>query len=163
MQIIERLYGMLEIHSESQADVRAAGAAILDSLELKEEDRYKPVIYSSSVIRQIDDYHTMLINRTRHGNMILPGPEPVHMEVAPAAYAAFAANEAEKTAEINILEIRAFGSFGRDLPRRRGKGHRGGLQSRRSGHQQPHRPRHESQRRRLDRFVSDHNSQSQTT
>src|SRR5208337_2549516 len=47
MQIIERLYGMLEIHSESQADVRAAGAAILESLKLKEEDRYKPVIFSS--------------------------------------------------------------------------------------------------------------------
>ncbi len=113
MQIIERLYGMLEIHSESQADVRQAGAAILEALELKEESRYKPVIYSSSVIRRIDDYHTMLINRTRHGNMILPGHSLFTMEVAPAAYAAFAANEAEKTAEINILEIRAFGSFGR--------------------------------------------------
>jgi len=40
MQIIERLYGLLEIHSESQADVRSAGAAILDALGLKEEDRY---------------------------------------------------------------------------------------------------------------------------
>ncbi len=113
MQIIERLYGMLEIHSESQADVREAGAAILQALELKEESRYKPVIYGSNVIRRIDDYHTMLINRTRHGNMILPGHSLFTMEVAPAAYAAFAANEAEKTAEINILEIRAFGSFGR--------------------------------------------------
>ena len=113
MQIIERLYGLLEIHSESQADVRSAGAAILDSLGLKEEDRYKPVIYSSSVIRLINDYHTMLINRTRHGNMILPGHSLFTMEVAPAAYAAFAANEAEKAADINILEIRAFGSFGR--------------------------------------------------
>jgi len=113
MQIIERLYGMLEIHSESQADVRSAGAAILDALGLKEEGRYKPVIYSNSTIRRIDDYHTMLINRTRHGNMILPGHSLFTMEVAPAAYAAFAANEAEKAAEINILEIRAFGSFGR--------------------------------------------------
>ncbi len=113
MQIIERLYGMLEIHSESQADVRQAGAAILNALNLKEENRYKPQIFSSSVIRRIDDYHTMLINRTRHGNMILPGHSLFTMEVAPAAYAAFAANEAEKSAQINILEIRAFGSFGR--------------------------------------------------
>ena len=113
MQIIERLYGMLEIHSESQADIRNAGAAILDALELKEESRYKPQPFSSSVIRRIDDYHTMLINRTRHGNMILPGHSLFTMEVAPAAYAAFAANEAEKSAQINILEIRAFGSFGR--------------------------------------------------
>jgi hypothetical protein len=113
MQIIERLYGMLEVHSESQADVRQAGAAILEALGLKEEGRYKPQIFSSNVIRRIDDYHTMLINRTRHGNMILPGHTLFTMECGPAAYAAFAANEAEKAAQINILEIRAFGSFGR--------------------------------------------------
>jgi hypothetical protein len=35
------------------------------------------------------------------------------LEVEPAAYAAIAANEAEKHARINILEVRAFGSFGR--------------------------------------------------
>src|SRR3569833_902915 len=109
MQIIERLYGMLEIHSESLADVRSASEAILQALDLKEESRYKPVIYSQSIIRREDDYHTMLINRTRHGNMILPGHSLFTMEVAPAAYAAFAANEAEKAAEVNILEIRAFG------------------------------------------------------
>ena len=113
MMIIERLYGMLEIHSNSQADVRAAGRAILESLGLKEEQRIKPRIFTSTVIRALDDYHTQLINRTRHGNMILPGQSLYIMEVAPAAYAAIAANEAEKTAEINILEVRTFGSFGR--------------------------------------------------
>jgi len=113
MQIVERLYGLLEIHSESQADVRQAGKAILDALGLKEEDRWKPKIYSSQVIRRIDDHQTQLINRMRHGNMIIPGQTLYVMEVQPAAYAALAANEAEKAAEINILEVRAFGSFGR--------------------------------------------------
>jgi hypothetical protein len=113
MQIVERLYGMLEIHSYSQADVRQAGKAILDALGLKEEDRWKPKIYSSQVIRRIDDHQTQLINRMRHGNMIVPGETLYVMEVQPAAYAALAANEAEKAAEINILEVRAFGSFGR--------------------------------------------------
>ena len=113
MQIVERLYGLLEIHSESQADVRQAGKAVLDALGLKEEDRWKPKIYSSQVIRRIDDHQTQLINRMRHGNMIIPGQTLYVMEVQPAAYAALAANEAEKAAEINILEVRAFGSFGR--------------------------------------------------
>ncbi len=113
MMIIERLFGMLEIHSDSQADVRAAGAAILDSLGLKEEDRIKPKVFTSQVIRAINDYHTQLINRTRHGDMILPGQSLYVMEVAPAGYAALAANEAEKAAEINVLEVRTFGSFGR--------------------------------------------------
>ena len=113
MLIIERLYGMLELHSDSQADVREAGRAILAALDLKEEDRIKPEVASSQVIRNISDYHTQLINRTRHGNMILPGQSLYVLEVAPAGYAAIAANEAEKAAEINVLEVRAFGSFGR--------------------------------------------------
>jgi hypothetical protein len=113
MLIIERLYGMLEVHSESQADVRAAGRAILEMLGLREEDRVKPELASSQVIRNVSPYHTQLINRTRHGDMIKPGQSLYVMEVAPAGYAALAANEAEKAADINILEVRAFGSFGR--------------------------------------------------
>lgn len=113
MQIVERLYGLLEIHSESQADVRQAGAAILAALDLKEEDRWKPRILSSQVIRRLDDHQTQLINRMRHGNMIIARQTLYVMEVEPAAYAALAANEAEKAAEINILEVRAYGSFGR--------------------------------------------------
>lgn len=113
MQIVERLYGMLEIHSDSQADIRAAGRAILDALELKEDDRIKPEVYTSQVIRRMSDYHTQLINRMRHGNMIEPGQTLYVMECAPAGYAAIAANEAEKASNINILEVRTFGSFGR--------------------------------------------------
>jgi len=113
MMIIERLYGMLEIHSDSQADVRAAGRAILAALGLKEEERIKPEIFTSQVIRNISPYHTQLINRSRHGDMIEPGQSLYVMECAPAGYAAIAANEAEKAADINILEVRAFGSFGR--------------------------------------------------
>lgn len=113
MQIVERQYGMLEIHSESQADIRAAGRSILETLGLKEDDRLKPRVLSSQVIRNIDPYQTQLINRMRHGNMILPGQTLYVMELEPAAYAALAANEAEKAAEINILEVRTFGSFGR--------------------------------------------------
>jgi hypothetical protein len=113
MQIVERLYGMLEIHSESQAEIRQAGQAILDALGLAEEDRTKPTIASSQVIRRVDDHQTQLINRMRHGNMILAGQTLYIMEVEPAGYAALAANEAEKAANINILEVRTFGSFGR--------------------------------------------------
>ncbi len=113
MMIIERVYGMLEVHSDSQADVRQAGAAILAALDLNEADRIKPEITSSQVIRNISDYHSQLINRTRHGDMIVPGETLYVLECAPAGYAAIAANEAEKAAHINVLEVRAFGSFGR--------------------------------------------------
>lgn len=113
MQIVERLYGLLEIHSSSQADVRAAGEAILQALDLKVEDRLKPRVISSQIIRNIDPHQVQLINRMRHGHMILAGQTLYVMEVQPAAYAALAANEAEKTADLNILEVRAVGSFGR--------------------------------------------------
>ena len=113
MQIVERQFGMLEIHSDSQADVRQAGQAILDSLGLKEQDRHQPRVVSNEVVRHIEDTQSMLINRMRHGNMILSGQTLFVLEVEPAGYAALAANEAEKAADINILEVRAVGSFGR--------------------------------------------------
>jgi hypothetical protein len=113
MQVVERLYGLLEVHSQSQGEVRAAGAAILEALGVKEEDRRKPRIISSQIIRNIDPHQVQLINRMRHGHMILGGQTLYILEVEPAGYAALAANEAEKAANINILEVRAFGSFGR--------------------------------------------------
>lgn len=113
IQVVERLFGLLEVHSESQADVRDAGRAILESLGLKAEDRWKPEVYSSQIIRHVDDHHAQLVNRNRNGMMLIPGQTLYIMELAPAAYAALAANEAEKAAEINIVEVRPFGSFGR--------------------------------------------------
>jgi hypothetical protein len=113
MQIIERYYGLLEIHSHDQAETRAAGAAILDAVELTESDRLKPKILSSQIIRRIDDHHAQLINRMRHGQMIVPGQTLYVLECEPAAYAALATNEAEKAADVNVLEVRAAGAMGR--------------------------------------------------
>jgi len=113
MQIIERVFGMLEVHSPHQAETRAAGQAILDALELTVEDRLKPEVLSSQLIRRISDHHAQLINKVRHGQMITPGQTLYVLECAPAAYAALAANEAEKAANINILEVRAVGAVGR--------------------------------------------------
>ena len=113
MQIIERYYGLLEIHSADQAETRAAGAAILDAAELTESDRIKPKIQSSQIIRHVDDHHAQLINGMRHGQMIVPGQTLYVLECEPAAYAALATNEAEKAADVNVLEVRAAGAMGR--------------------------------------------------
>lgn len=113
MQIVERRYGLLEVHSSSQAETRAAGAAILEALGLQEQDRMKPRVLSSQVIRNVDAHQVQLVNRMRHGHMLLAGQTLYVLEVEPAGYAALAANEAEKRAEINILEVVAFGAFGR--------------------------------------------------
>jgi hypothetical protein len=113
MQIVERLFGLLEVHHEVQAEVRAAGAAILDALGVKEEERIKPKVVSSQIIRNVDAHQVQLINRMRYGHMLLADETLYVLEVEPAGYASLAANEAEKAAHINILEVRAFGSFGR--------------------------------------------------
>jgi hypothetical protein len=113
VQVVERLYGLLEVHSGSQGETRAAGQAILATLGVKREQCLKPRVVSSQIIRNIDAYQTQLINRTRRGQLLLAGQTLYVLEVEPAAYAALAANEAEKAASINILEVQAVGSFGR--------------------------------------------------
>ena len=113
MQVVERAFGMLEIHHRDQGEVRQAGSAILDYMQLKETDRIKPKIVSDTIIRSIEPYHTQLINRIRFGMMILPGQSLFILECEPAAYIAYAANEAEKAANINLCEVQFFGAFGR--------------------------------------------------
>lgn len=113
VQFIERLYGLLEVHSSKQGETRTAGKAILATLGVSEQDRLKPRVVSSQIIRNLDPHHVQLINRSRRGQMILAGQTLYILEVEPAAYAALAANEAEKAAQINILQISAIGAFGR--------------------------------------------------
>ncbi len=113
VQVVERLYGLLEIHSSRQSDTRAAGIAILETLGVHREECLKPRVISSQIIRNIDPHQTQMINRTRRGQLLLAGQTLYVLEVEPAAYAALAANEAEKAASINILEVQAVGSFGR--------------------------------------------------
>lgn len=113
VQVVERLYGLLEVHSSNQGETRTAGKAILEALGVRERECLKPHVISSQIIRNIDAHQTQLINRTRKGQMILAGQTLYVLEVQPAAYAALAANQAEKAALINILEIQAVGSFGR--------------------------------------------------
>ncbi|MCA9671969.1 MAG: hypothetical protein KC503_40500 [Myxococcales bacterium] len=113
MLIVERAYGLLELHHEDQGQVREAGAAILERMGLTEHDRMKPQVISNEIITGLEGYQSQLINRMRHGNMIGENEALYVLEVRPAGYAAIAANEAEKAAPINVLEFRAFGAFGR--------------------------------------------------
>lgn len=113
MQIVERAYGMLELHDDDQGQVRAAGAAILDRLGVAETERLKPRVVSSQIITGIDGKQAQLINRMRHGDMIVESETLYVLEVHPAAYIAYAANEAEKASPVALLEFRAFGAFGR--------------------------------------------------
>ena len=113
MQVVERRYGMLELHHEDQGQVRAAGEEILAALNLKESDRLQPRIVSEQRLTGITGYHSQLVNRMRHGNFLHEGQTLYVLETHPAGYALIATNEAEKAAPIEVLEFRAVGAFGR--------------------------------------------------
>ncbi len=112
-QIVEREFGMFEIHSPSQADVLQAGMVVLAELGLQMSDRKKPEIASEQIITNINPYQAQLLNRFARGMMLVPGQTMLVMEVAPAAYINLAANEAEKAAPVNLMHISSVGRFGR--------------------------------------------------
>jgi len=112
-QIVEREFGMFEVHSLNQAAVIEAGQVVLDRLGLKKEDRIKPEVVSTQVITHIDPYQSQLINRFRRGSMLVPGETMLVLECAPAAYINYAVNEAEKRANIKIIHVSSVGRFGR--------------------------------------------------
>lgn len=112
-QIVEREFGMFEVHSTSQAAVKEAGEVVLNRLGLNVQDRIKPQVVSTQVITRIDPYQSQLINRFRRGSMLVPGETMLVMECAPAAYINYAVNEAEKKASIKLIHVTSVGRFGR--------------------------------------------------
>ena len=112
-QIVEREFGMFEVHSLNQAAVIEAGQVVLDRLGLNKEDRIKPEVVSTQIITRIDPYQSQLINRFRRGSMLVPGETMLVLECAPAAYINYAVNEAEKKANIKIIHVYSVGRFGR--------------------------------------------------
>jgi len=112
-QVVEREFGMFEVHSMNQAAVLESGAIVLDRLGLVKEDRIKPSVYSSNLITNVDPYQAQLLNRWRRGSMLVAAETLFVLEVAPAAYIMLAANEAEKKANVKIIHIASVGRFGR--------------------------------------------------
>jgi hypothetical protein len=112
-QIVEREFGMFEVHSYSQAEVLEAGRVVLDRINLKIEDRLKPDIVSIQIITNVDPYQAQLLNRFRRGTILVPGETLLVLECVPAAYINYAFNEAEKGATIKLIHIASVGRFGR--------------------------------------------------
>ena len=112
-QVVEREFGMFEVHSIYQAAVLESGSIVLDRLGLVKEDRIKPSVYSSNLITNVDPYQAQLLNRWRRGSMLVAAETLFVLEVAPAAYIMLAANEAEKQANVKVIHIASVGRFGR--------------------------------------------------
>ena len=111
--VVERQFGYLEFHSRDIAAVKASASAVLAALGKAPGDAIPPKVLSSKIISRIDPGHAFLINRNKGGSMLLAGESLFVLETEPAAYAILACNEAEKAANIKIVDYRMIGATGR--------------------------------------------------
>ena len=113
IMVVERAFGLLEIHHSDKGQVQLGGQAVLDYLKIDEHDRLKPRLISDQVIRAVEPYHAQVINKMRYGDQLLAGESLLILETEPAGYVAFAANEALKAAQIKLIDASLFGAYGR--------------------------------------------------
>ncbi len=111
--VVERQYGYLEFHGHEVSAVKSAADAVLEQLGTSARSALRPTVLASQVIRSIDPMHAFLINRNKSGSMILQDETLFVLEMQPAAYAILATNEAEKAANIKVVDYRMMGATGR--------------------------------------------------
>ena len=111
--VVERQFGTLQFHAYSTAEVQAGAAAVLQTLGKKPQDLKPPTILASKIVTRVDDQHAFLMNRNKLGSMVLGGESVYLLECQPAAFAILACNEAEKEADIKVIDLRMIGASGR--------------------------------------------------
>jgi hypothetical protein len=110
----ERMFGLMELHSENVDELNAAGKAILDGIGAKATDQLAPKILYHDIIEDLSDQHAIILNRSRDGSILVPGVSLLIFEMAPALFACVAANEAERAApEATINDVQMMGASGR--------------------------------------------------
>lgn len=112
-QIVEREFGLLAVHSYDQSAVRMAGETLLDHLGMTPADAHPPEVTSVERITNVHPYQAQLLNRTRRGSMVVAGDTLLVVECGPAAYINYAANEAEKAANVTLINVSSVGRYGR--------------------------------------------------
>jgi ethanolamine utilization microcompartment shell protein EutL len=112
---VEREFGTFEIHGAFQEDVITAGREALTKFGMSESDRIKPTVVEVKIVTNIDPYEAQLINGSSRGGLLLKGQTLCVVEVTPSAYVMLAANEAEKAADITLVNYTPSGRFGRLL------------------------------------------------
>ncbi len=113
VQVVERAFGLLELHHKDKGEVRSAGDAVLAFIGVEASASLKPKVTSNQIIRAVEPYQAQLINRNRSGMMLIPGESLFILETEPAAWIVLAANEAEKAARVSLVNMQPYGAFGR--------------------------------------------------
>jgi ethanolamine utilization microcompartment shell protein EutL len=112
---VEREFGTFEIHGAFQEDVITAGQEALSKFGLSETDRIKPTVVEVKTVTNVNPYEVQLINNSSKGSLLLKGQTLCVVEVTPSAYVMIAANEAEKAADVTLVNYSPSGRFGRLL------------------------------------------------
>lgn len=112
-QVVERQYGMAELHAYSQDAVRQAGRTILDLLAIEESDAQPLEIVSAKIVSNVDPYQAQLVNKSRKGSLLVAGESMLVVECQPAAYISLIGNTVEKATNVKIVDVRGVGQFGR--------------------------------------------------
>ncbi|MFN0284651.1 MAG: BMC domain-containing protein [Kineosporiaceae bacterium] len=110
--VVERQFGYLEVHGSTD-EVRAAASAVLDALDADAGDAAAPRVLASRIVTSLDPQHAFLVNRNKIGSMALAGESLFVLEMQPASYAILATNEAEKAADVKVVDYRMIGATGR--------------------------------------------------
>ncbi|HYS31085.1 MAG TPA: BMC domain-containing protein [Streptosporangiaceae bacterium] len=110
--VVERQFGYLLLHGGTAA-VKAASSAVLEALGVDATSATAPQVLASRIITSVDAQHAFLVNRNKLGSMVLPGESLFVLELQPASYAILATNEAEKAAQIKLVDYRMIGATGR--------------------------------------------------
>lgn len=110
--VVERQFGYLEFHGDT-GPVQAAADGVLEALGASQGEATAPKILASKIVSSVDPQHAFLINRNRSGSMCIAGESLFVLECQPASYAILATNEAEKAADIKVVDYRMMGATGR--------------------------------------------------
>lgn len=112
-QVVEREYGVIEVHAADQSAVELAGQVILDHVGKTVADARSPEVTDVERITNVHPYQAQLLNRARQGSMVVAGDTLLVVECGPATYINLAANEAEKASNVTLVQAASVGRYGR--------------------------------------------------
>lgn len=111
--LVERDFGLMELHADTSDAVLEAADAVLEALDMQWADRMAPTVVSTQLLSNITGDHSQLFNKVRRGAWTLPGDTLYVLETTPAAWVYLIANEVEKGVNIELVRAAGTGLYGR--------------------------------------------------
>ena len=104
--------GSLVLQSTSISQIRDTVDTIVEQMNLSVPTGVIKTAHSRFISR-LDHDQAYVTNKTRMGSLCIPGQSLYVLECDPSAYALAAVNEAEKAADIRLVDFKITGSMGR--------------------------------------------------